>query len=148
MLLSLVLPTISLHCIFLMPACSHSYSNWLQIGMSGWFTHYSFRCQPVDYSDNPSAIRVSGICPSLWTSSVPYSQSGTNFPAPLARGSTQVLWWPAVGRYFILLFIKLCWMSYLSIAAKCQLYTLICGTACGWYILCDMGILCIQCFVL
>lgn len=35
--------------------------GWLQIGMSGWFTHYSLRCQPVDYSDNPSAIRVSGL---------------------------------------------------------------------------------------
>lgn len=36
------------------------FSTWLfyEIGMSGWFTHYSFRCQPVDYSDNPSAIRM------------------------------------------------------------------------------------------
>ncbi|KAG0729944.1 Elongation of very long chain fatty acids protein AAEL008004 [Chionoecetes opilio] len=39
------------------------FSTWLfyEIGMGGWFTHYSFRCQPVDYSDNPSAIRVSGL---------------------------------------------------------------------------------------
>uniref|UniRef100_A0A0N7ZCK1 Elongation of very long chain fatty acids protein n=1 Tax=Scylla olivacea TaxID=85551 RepID=A0A0N7ZCK1_SCYOL len=36
------------------------FSTWLfyEIGMSGWFTHYSLRCQPVDYSDNPSAIRM------------------------------------------------------------------------------------------
>jgi elongation of very long chain fatty acids protein 7 len=32
----------------------------LQIGMSGWFTgEYSLRCQPVDYSNEPSALRVS-----------------------------------------------------------------------------------------
>ncbi|XP_042231586.1 elongation of very long chain fatty acids protein AAEL008004-like isoform X2 [Homarus americanus] len=36
------------------------FSIWIfyEIGMSGWFTHYSFRCQPVDYTDNPSAIRM------------------------------------------------------------------------------------------
>lgn len=27
--------------------------------MGGWLNHYSFRCQPVDYTDNPVAIRVS-----------------------------------------------------------------------------------------
>lgn len=27
--------------------------------MGGWYQHYSFRCQPVDYSDDPIAIRVS-----------------------------------------------------------------------------------------
>jgi len=27
--------------------------------MSGWATGYSYRCQPVDYSDNPMAMRVS-----------------------------------------------------------------------------------------
>lgn len=28
--------------------------------MSGWFTgEYSFKCQPVDYSNKPSTIRVS-----------------------------------------------------------------------------------------
>ena len=26
--------------------------------MGGWLGHYSFRCQPVDYSDNPLANRV------------------------------------------------------------------------------------------
>lgn len=32
--------------------CSQSIS-------SGWFTSYSFRCQPVDYSRSPNAMRVS-----------------------------------------------------------------------------------------
>lgn len=27
--------------------------------MGGWLNHYSLRCQPVDYSDNPIANRVS-----------------------------------------------------------------------------------------
>ena len=27
--------------------------------MGGWWGQYSFRCQPVDYTDNPTAIRVS-----------------------------------------------------------------------------------------
>jgi len=27
--------------------------------MGGWWDHYSFRCQPVDYSNSPTAIRVS-----------------------------------------------------------------------------------------
>lgn len=27
--------------------------------MSGWWGSYSFRCQPVDYSNNPMALRVS-----------------------------------------------------------------------------------------
>lgn len=27
--------------------------------MSGWWGHYDFRCQPVDYSNNPMALRVS-----------------------------------------------------------------------------------------
>ena len=31
----------------------------LQLGMSGWFGKYSFRCEPVDYSMNPLAVRVS-----------------------------------------------------------------------------------------
>ena len=26
--------------------------------MSGWWNDYSFRCQPVDYSNNPKALRV------------------------------------------------------------------------------------------
>ncbi|XP_057668511.1 elongation of very long chain fatty acids protein AAEL008004-like isoform X1 [Diorhabda carinulata] len=37
------------------------FSIWLfyQIGISGWFTgEYSFRCQPVDYSNKPSTIRM------------------------------------------------------------------------------------------
>ena len=32
---------------------------YLQIGRSGWLTgHYNFRCQPVDYSNHPSTLRV------------------------------------------------------------------------------------------
>ena len=27
----------------------------------GWRKHYNFRCQPVDYSDNPVALRVSRV---------------------------------------------------------------------------------------
>lgn len=27
--------------------------------MSGWWGDYSLKCQPVDYSDNPKALRVS-----------------------------------------------------------------------------------------
>ena len=26
--------------------------------MAGWWNDYSFRCQPVDYSNNPKALRV------------------------------------------------------------------------------------------
>jgi elongation of very long chain fatty acids protein 7 len=26
--------------------------------LGGWATGYSFKCQPVDYSDNPKAVRV------------------------------------------------------------------------------------------
>uniref|UniRef100_A0A1B6KPQ9 Elongation of very long chain fatty acids protein n=1 Tax=Graphocephala atropunctata TaxID=36148 RepID=A0A1B6KPQ9_9HEMI len=29
---------------------------------AGWFTTYSFRCQPVDYSNTPKAIRTAGGC--------------------------------------------------------------------------------------
>lgn len=39
----------------------HVFYGWVQIGMSGWFTNYSFHCQPVDYSDNPTAMRVSAL---------------------------------------------------------------------------------------
>lgn len=35
-----------------------AYIVWLQFGMGGWFRGYSYRCQPVDYSQNPMAIRV------------------------------------------------------------------------------------------
>lgn len=34
---------------------------YFQIAMSGWANGYSYRCQPVDYSDNPLAIRVSCV---------------------------------------------------------------------------------------
>lgn len=33
----------------------------LQFLMSGWWGSYSFRCQPVDYSNNPMALRVNII---------------------------------------------------------------------------------------
>ncbi|XP_063230870.1 very long chain fatty acid elongase AAEL008004-like [Bacillus rossius redtenbacheri] len=30
--------------------------------MSGWWFDYSFKCQPVDYSHNPKAIRMANLC--------------------------------------------------------------------------------------
>ncbi|XP_043493750.1 elongation of very long chain fatty acids protein AAEL008004-like [Polistes fuscatus] len=30
--------------------------------MSGWLLDYSYKCQPVDYSHNPSAIRMANLC--------------------------------------------------------------------------------------
>lgn len=27
--------------------------------MGGWLNQYSYKCQPVDYSNNPTALRVS-----------------------------------------------------------------------------------------
>ena len=30
-------------------------------GMSGWFTNYSYRCQPVDYSDSEQAKRMLSV---------------------------------------------------------------------------------------
>jgi len=41
------------------------FSMWLfyEIGRSGWLTgHYSFRCQPVDYSNHPSTMRMVHAC--------------------------------------------------------------------------------------
>jgi elongation of very long chain fatty acids protein 7 len=37
------------------------FSAWIcyEYLMSGWWGSYSFRCQPVDYSDSPMALRVS-----------------------------------------------------------------------------------------
>ncbi|XP_011301940.1 elongation of very long chain fatty acids protein AAEL008004 [Fopius arisanus] len=37
------------------------FSTWLfyESLMGGWWGHYSFRCQPVDYSNSPTAIRIS-----------------------------------------------------------------------------------------
>lgn len=39
------------------------FSIWLfnEASMTGWFTGYSFRCQPVDYSRSPTAMRVRAI---------------------------------------------------------------------------------------
>jgi hypothetical protein len=30
--------------------------------MSGWLQEYSYKCQPVDYSHNPTAVRVGFSC--------------------------------------------------------------------------------------
>ena len=30
--------------------------------LAGWGGDYSFRCQPVDYSNNPKALRMARIC--------------------------------------------------------------------------------------
>lgn len=41
------------------------FSMWLfyEIGISGWLTgHYNFRCQPVDYSNHPSTLRMCHAC--------------------------------------------------------------------------------------
>ncbi|KAJ8954322.1 hypothetical protein NQ318_005909 [Aromia moschata] len=33
---------------------------WYEVGMGGWLTgEYSYKCQPVDYSNKPSTLRVS-----------------------------------------------------------------------------------------
>ncbi|XP_039301200.1 elongation of very long chain fatty acids protein-like [Nilaparvata lugens] len=39
------------------------FSSWLfyEAIVAGWFNGYSFRCQPVDYSTSPKAMRVSEI---------------------------------------------------------------------------------------
>lgn len=29
--------------------------------MSGWLLDYSYKCQPVDYSHNPTALRVNNV---------------------------------------------------------------------------------------
>lgn len=40
------------------------FSTWIfyEYLQSGWWGHYSFRCQPVDYSDNPMALRMARTC--------------------------------------------------------------------------------------
>ncbi|XP_071445037.1 very long chain fatty acid elongase AAEL008004-like isoform X2 [Hetaerina americana] len=40
------------------------FSSWLfyECLMGGWLRHYNFRCQPVDYTDNPVAIRMVHAC--------------------------------------------------------------------------------------
>lgn len=41
------------------------FSSWLfyEIAISGWLTgHYNFRCQPVDYSNNPRTLRMVHAC--------------------------------------------------------------------------------------
>ncbi|XP_076352644.1 uncharacterized protein LOC143248093 [Tachypleus tridentatus] len=34
---------------------------FIQIGRLGWFNNYNWRCQPVDYSDNPEAMQMASI---------------------------------------------------------------------------------------
>ncbi|XP_022909624.2 very long chain fatty acid elongase AAEL008004-like [Onthophagus taurus] len=40
------------------------FSTWLfyESCVSGWFSHYSYKCQPVDYSNNPLALRMVRGC--------------------------------------------------------------------------------------
>lgn len=40
------------------------FSIWIfyEYLQSGWWGHYSFKCQPVDYSNNPKALRMARIC--------------------------------------------------------------------------------------
>lgn len=40
------------------------FSMWLfyEAIVAGWFTTYSFRCQPVDYSNSPKALRTASGC--------------------------------------------------------------------------------------
>lgn len=40
------------------------FSTWIfyEYLQSGWWGHYSFRCQPVDYSNNPLALRMARTC--------------------------------------------------------------------------------------
>ncbi|CAK9815384.1 Elongation of very long chain fatty acids protein AAEL008004 [Anthophora quadrimaculata] len=40
------------------------FSTWLfkESLMSGWGGYYSFRCQPVDYSNDPLAVRMANAC--------------------------------------------------------------------------------------
>ncbi|XP_013784582.2 elongation of very long chain fatty acids protein AAEL008004-like [Limulus polyphemus] len=34
---------------------------FIQLGRLGWFNEYNWRCQPVDYSDNPEALQMASI---------------------------------------------------------------------------------------
>ncbi|KAJ4442273.1 hypothetical protein ANN_12140 [Periplaneta americana] len=34
----------------------------LQHLMGGWLLEYSYKCQPVDYSNNPTALRMANLC--------------------------------------------------------------------------------------
>ncbi|XP_017847078.1 elongation of very long chain fatty acids protein AAEL008004 [Drosophila busckii] len=40
------------------------FSAWIfyEYLMSGWWGHYSFKCQPVDFSNSPMAMRMVNIC--------------------------------------------------------------------------------------
>lgn len=41
---------------------SHCIICSVQSLVSGWASHYSFRCQPVDYSNSPMALRMARGC--------------------------------------------------------------------------------------
>lgn len=40
------------------------FSTWLfyEYGRGGWFHGYSFKCQPVDYSNSDMALRMVNVC--------------------------------------------------------------------------------------
>ncbi|KAL9891537.1 very long chain fatty acid elongase 7 isoform 2-T2 [Glossina fuscipes fuscipes] len=44
--------------------CQTLFSAWMfyEYLMSGWWGHYNFTCQPVDYSNNPLALRMARTC--------------------------------------------------------------------------------------
>lgn len=54
--------------------------------MGGWWNHYSFRCQPVDYSDSSTAIRVSPVNMSKLppTEVGPLNETTISLPPPLS----------------------------------------------------------------
>lgn len=35
---------------------------FIELCLSGWFTTYSYGCQPVDYSRSPQALRMANVC--------------------------------------------------------------------------------------
>ncbi|CAL1294817.1 unnamed protein product, partial [Larinioides sclopetarius] len=32
------------------------------LAMLGWFTKYSWRCEPIDFSNNRDAVRIAEVC--------------------------------------------------------------------------------------
>ncbi len=64
---------------------------YFQIAMSGWANSYSYRCQPVDYTDNPLAIRVSCVhenYPSTYFLNSPCPCFSPHFRTPFPRHPT------------------------------------------------------------
>lgn len=35
---------------------------FMEFGLAGWFTGYTFGCEEVDYSDSPRALRMANVC--------------------------------------------------------------------------------------